>query len=270
MDDKLKYSVLLIALTGALTGCNVKGTVNESQDSTPNNQTYVSPVKRITYANNPLSYNWYNGNSGDQGVHRSVSLNSILARNVYLILDMSDTTKQIVCFDQGFKEQALKNAAVSFIDSLAANTNLGIINFDANGPREIADLESHRPSYLKQLLSDTDSGGTNPIAISFSYAFKSLQRQALKQQGYGTYDIVLLTDGGSDNESELIHTTRTITESSPVVIHVYELCATGENLLSKIPNVDYKPLHSKEDVWDAINSTYIDVSMSYDEPHFEQ
>lgn len=269
MSNKSK-SALIVILLASIAGCNKDtGTVSKTTTSGTEVKEQPLPIKRIVYANNALDENWFDNSNRAQMVGGQSNLSSMMAKNVYLILDASSTTTKSSCFGYGSKHQVMESAVYDFIDELPSNTNLGVIRFDANGPNEITSLEPVNGTFLKQLLSETNAGGANPVSITVSYAYKSLQKQAIKQQGYGEYHIVLLTDGGSDNESELLAATRTITESSPVVIHAYDFCPRSNNVLSSKSNIDYKPLHNEENLRNAIQNTFPRVSMSYDAPFKE-
>ncbi|AIW22693.1 VWA domain-containing protein [Vibrio coralliilyticus] len=269
MSNKSK-SALMVILLASIAGCNKDtGIVGQTTTSGTEVKEQPLPIKRIVYANNALDENWFDNSNVAQMVGGQSNLGRMMAKNVYLILDASSTTTKSSCFGYGSKHQVMESAVFNFIDELPSNTNLGVIRFDANGPNEITSLKPVNGTFLKQLLSETNAGGENPVAITVSYAYKSLQKQAIKQQGYGEYHIVLLTDGGSDNESELLAATRTITESSPVVIHAYDFCPRSDNVLSSKSNIDYKPLLNEENLRNAIQNTFPRVSMSYDAPFKE-
>ncbi len=269
MNNKSKSAVML-TLLASIAGCNKDTGIVVAEVDTGIVVAEVKeqqhPIKRIVYANNALDDNWFDNSNRAQMVDGQSNLSDMMAKNVYLILDASSTTTQSSCFGYGSKLQVMESAVYDFIDELPGNTNLGVIRFDANGPNEITSLEPVSGTFLKQLLSETNAGGENPVAITVSYAYKGLQKQAIKQHGYGEYHIVLLTDGGSDNASELLAATRTITESSPVVIHAYDFCPRSENVLSSKGNIDYKPLYNEGNLRNAIQSTFPRISISYDAP----
>lgn len=269
MNNKAKSAVMLAVFAG-LTGCNKdSGIVGKTKAPAPEVKVQKNPIKRIVYANNALDDNWFDSSNRTQMVDSRANLSEMMAKNVYLILDASSTTTQSSCFSYGSKQQVMEAAVYDFIDEIPGNTNLGVIRFDANGPNEITSLEPVNVTFLKQLLSETNAGGKNPVAITVSYAYKGLQKQAIKQQGYGEYHIVLLTDGGSDNANELLAATRTITESSPVVIHAYDFCPRSDNVLSSKADIDYKSLLNDESLRNAIHGTFPRISMSYEPPFKE-
>ena len=269
MNNKAKSAVVLAVLAG-LTGCNKdSGIVDKTKAPTPEVKVQRNPIKRIVYANNALDDNWFDKSSRMQVVSRQNNLSEMMAKNVYLIIDASSTVTESSCFGYGSKQQVMEASVFDFIDEVPGNTNLGVIRFDANGPNEITSLEPVNVTFLKPLLSDTKAGGQNPVAISVSYAYRALQKQAIQQQGYGEYHIVLLTDGGSDNANELLSVTRTISESSPVVLHAYDFCPRSDNPLSSTANIDYKPLLSDENLRNAIHGTFPRITMSYEAPFKE-
>lgn len=266
MNNKAKSAVLLTVLSG-LIGCNKSsGIVDRTEATVPEVKVKETPIQRIVYANNALADSWFSNDNKTATMDSRSILSEMMAKNVYLILDASSTTTQSSCFGYGSKQQVMEAAVFNFVDEMPENTNLGVIRFDSDGPNEIASLAPVDVTFLKQLMSETKAGGGNPVAITISYAYKALQRQAMTQNGYGEYHIVLLTDGGIDNSNELRAATRTITESSPVVLHTYDFCPSSYNELSSMANVDYKPLLNDENLRNAILGTFPIISMTYEAP----
>lgn len=149
--------------------------------------------------------------------------------NVMLVLDMSASMDGDECsgnFES--KAEAARTAFKAWIDTVPEETNIGLAIFGPDETRIAVPLGrsgAHREE-LFQAVDETRPNGSTPLSDAVALARGELERQALYQQGYGTYRLVVITDGehteGYDPRAEvkMILANR----NNPIEIHTIGFC----------------------------------------------
>ncbi len=149
--------------------------------------------------------------------------------NVMLVLDMSRSMDGDECsgtFES--KAEAARMAFKAWIDTVPEETNIGLAIFGPDGSKVVVPLGrsgAHRDK-LFQAVDATQPRGTTPLSDAVALARGELERQAPYQQGYGTYRLVVITDGqhseGYDPRTEvkMILANR----NNPIEIHTIGFC----------------------------------------------
>ena len=149
--------------------------------------------------------------------------------NVMLVLDMSASMGIDECSGNfGSKAEAARRAFKAWVDTVPEETNIGLAIFGPDGTRLAVPLGrsgAHRDE-LFQAVDATRPSGATPLSDAVALARGELERQALYQQGYGTYRLVVITDGehtdGYDPRAEvkMILANR----NNPIEIHTIGFC----------------------------------------------
>lgn len=149
--------------------------------------------------------------------------------NVMLALDMSGSMDEHQCagnFDS--KAEAARTAFKAWVDTVPEETNIGLAIFGPDGTRLAVPLGrsgAHRGELFQAVDATNPRGGT-PLSDAVALARGELERQALYQQGYGTYRLVVITDGEHTNgydpraEVKMILANR----NNPIEIHTIGFC----------------------------------------------
>ncbi len=149
--------------------------------------------------------------------------------NVMLALDMSASMDGEECsgtFES--KAEAARKAFKAWVSTVQEETNIGLAIFGPDGTRLAVPLGrgvAHRDE-LFQAVDETRPRGATPLSDAVTLARDELERQALYQQGYGTYRLVVITDGehteGYDPRAEvkMILANR----NNPIEIHTIGFC----------------------------------------------
>jgi hypothetical protein len=192
----LWLALIVIALTGVLSGCKSNSSSSSSQYSqqAANGSQSVDP-------NDPDSPPVMNG---------VVSTDD----NLYVVFDGSGSMDD--CVDsQGNvnnvhgcqkKIDGAKAAVRSVINSLPNDgVNIGLYVFDSNDRSEripLGPVKNNRGQFL-DAVNRIDAGSGTPLGPAITQGALALKRQYGKQLGYGTFRLIVVTDGMPDEMSDV-------------------------------------------------------------------
>jgi Ca-activated chloride channel family protein len=117
--------------------------------------------------------------------------------NVLVLLDTSGSMQEGMGGGV-IKMQAAQEALVNVLDKVPESTNIGVLTF-AGWAFELAPVTERKADLIARIRATTPSGGT-PLAQYTKIAGDSLLNTREKNRGYGTYKLLIVTDGeSSDN-----------------------------------------------------------------------
>lgn len=156
------------------------------------------------------------------------ALDPMLTRSNYMVvLDMSGSMDSDQCSGSfSTKSDAAKSALNVWIDSVDQEANLGLIIFDGQGPSVRVNLgQDNRPNFRQHVNTSRPNGGT-PLLSSLRLAHQELTERARYQQGYGTYRLMVITDGEhSEGENPRIEIEQIAgNPSNPIELHTIGFC----------------------------------------------
>ena len=202
-------------------------------DSTPpvTNQTPI-PAQTTTMASITMHAPSEWGNSSSGGTDAA----AFLTKNYYVVFDGSGSMSDSECSggDYHGRIAPARRAMVDFAHSLPADANLGLYVFDANSWSERVPLghgPANRASY-DRAINDTVAGNATPLGASLQIAYEALRKQSLKQNGYGEYYIVVVTDGGATDGDLMAKMVRKIA-ATPVVLETIGFCIPQGHALNQ-------------------------------------
>lgn len=111
-----------------------------------------------------------------------------LATNLAIVFDGSGSMA-------GEKIDIAKRSLAKFLTSVPADWNVGLIVFDNEGARESLSLGRHDTETINNTVASIRAGGGTPLGRTIDGAHKMLAAQRDKQQGYGRYMALVVTDG---------------------------------------------------------------------------
>jgi uncharacterized protein YegL len=115
-----------------------------------------------------------------------------LRKNIVILFDDSGSMMQ-----QGRIYKAQK-ATISLLKSLKEGTNISIYALNKKRVVELQPVEDGVESAIKK-IENIRANGSTPIGKSLTAVTKILERQKEKQSGYGSYTIVIVTDGKANS-----------------------------------------------------------------------
>ncbi|MBI5154183.1 VWA domain-containing protein [Candidatus Poribacteria bacterium] len=119
-----------------------------------------------------------------------------LASNLVVIFDGSGSMA-------GDKIQVAKRSLTAFMKAVPKEFNLGLLVFDGNGLRRVLELGQHDAAAIDSAVRPIEAGGSTPLGASVDEARKMLESQRERQQGYGRFEVLVVTDGEASDPKEL-------------------------------------------------------------------
>lgn len=111
-----------------------------------------------------------------------------LATNLAIVFDGSGSMA-------GEKIETAKKSLAQFLASVPKDWNVGLIVFDNAGVREALPIGRHEGDEVDATVAAIRAGGGTPLGKTINDAHEMLAAQRTKQQGYGRYMALVVTDG---------------------------------------------------------------------------
>lgn len=207
----------LIALPFALAGCSDDGSTSSETSTSETaglNLATVSEAKQAA---------WPPGSIEDTD-----TLDSNLTRTNYMVvLDMSGSMSLDDCSGRyPSKAEAARVALSAWLEGVEREDNLGLVAFDHRGLNVAVPLgRSNRESFQAAVRHSSPHGGT-PLHDAVRLAREQLTTRAEYQQGYGTYRLVVITDGQHNPGQDPTPQINAILDNpaNPIEIHTIGFC----------------------------------------------
>ncbi|WP_194435381.1 vWA domain-containing protein [Vibrio fluminensis] len=223
----------------------------------------VSGVKGESYAFRGADQSWPGAGNADL-----VLADNKDTANYYVIFDGSGSMQETECGNGSQRIEVAKQAVGTFFDALPKNANVGLIIFDAKGTRNAVPLKPNDPDLLKSFTNDSSFGGGTPLGYTLDYAYKELMKQGQMQQGYGEFNIVVLTDGAASDPDDMEKAIEHITYNSPVSLHTIGFCLGDSHALNKKGVINYQPAANAAELVKGLQSVLAE-SPSFDTASFD-
>jgi len=163
----------------------------------------------------------------------------LTARNFVLVFDGSGSMADKKCSGNRTKLEVAKDAVVDWSASVPADANVGLVSFHRNGWSKVPLAAQNREGFIK-LVKGVVSGGGTPLDEAVSSAYEMLTKQAQRQLGYGTYTIVVVTDGIANDPAALMKVVNGILGNTPIVIYTIGFCIGNRHSLNQRGRTIYK------------------------------
>lgn len=152
---------------------------------------------------------------------------NLFADNYVLVFDDSGSMNSYNCGGGKLRINVAKDGALKFGNSLPADANLGLVVLNH---QPVLDLVAGNRAEFEKWIKATGAGGGTPLVWSVKRARDMLLLQMQKQRGYGTYHIVVVTDGesGDGNPAPLV---KEIVSKTPINVHVIGFCTDKSHSL---------------------------------------
>lgn len=165
---------------------------------------------------------------------KEVTLDPVLTRrNFAVVIDGSGSMA-------GSKMEQAKASVTEFLKAVPPDDNLGLVTFDSHGIVERVPLGVNNRPVFNDIVLKMSAGGGTPLKSSIEYAVKSLREQAQKQQGYGEYHLLVVTDGEANPGEDPTDVVNKTLMFSPIVIHVIGFNIGLNHSLNQPGRTDYK------------------------------
>lgn len=189
--------------------------------------------------------------------------NDPLKVNFYVVLDGSGSMDDSSCAEGSTRQLVARKALEEFSKSLPPEYNLGLLAFDSEGITERMPLGSSNRSAFVQAVNSVQANSGTPLRTAIERAFEKLAQQAKKQQGYGEYHLIVVTDGDAGLSEDPEKIVRKIAHESPVVLHTLGFCI-GEDHVLNSKFVNFKPANNPSELVKGL-SDVITESLSFNQ-----
>ena len=242
---KTTYSSFLLAVmlsASSLAGCSSD---SQPQSASPAQQAPVVqakpeplPVVSQPIPHSPATVNWVLPSKemmtrDDQSI--VVVPEDMMAVNWAVVLDNSGSMKTTQCSGQETRMVAGGKAVIAFSKKRSGSDNFALILFTGNHPfvRLAMPLGQDRALLMKEVEAARADFNT-PLGPAIEAAYGELFKQGKRQGWYGSYHIVVVTDGDWNQGADPGPIVKRIVSGSPVQIHTVGFC-TGDGHRLNIP-----------------------------------
>jgi len=240
----LRACLALIATLG-LAGCDAPSGGASTVIPEPAAPAVEAPVAAESH--------WPFAGEGTGDASAVLSPAALMASNYYVVFDASGSMSEPQCDGWGTKIAVAKQAIIDFADKVPKDANLGMSVFQQDGIQEIVPIGPLDRGAVASVVADVMAGGRTPLSESIERAYAALTAQGRRQQGYGEYHLIVVTDGESTDADPAQVVDRVLSES-PVVMHTIGFCIGEQHSLNQPGRVLYRPAGSAEELAEGFSS----------------
>ncbi len=198
-----------------------------------------------SYASTPLQNTWPGGEENEADI--LTASRDLMSKNYYLILDASGSMMEDTCSSgHSSKMQSAIKALDYFASQLPETANFGLAIFLYGELKELLPLGKNNRNNIDELLSRIIPSGGTPLDQAITFGYQKLFAQGKRQQGYGEYNLVIITDGLASGGHDPKHAVEQILNESPVAIHTIGFCIKENHALNRPGLTVYRSANDPE------------------------
>ena len=170
--------------------------------------------------------------------------------------DPERLTTVIVFDDSGSMENEIEDAKTAVrqaIGSLPASGRVAVLGLNSGvilGSMPVAAAQQA----IDRAITPVQADGGTPLGVRLGDAFRMLEAEAASQRGFGTYRVIVTTDGAASDEDVLRDTVVQVLSTSPVEIATIGL-GIGEGHPLNLPGLtSYVAVDSVDRLADALQA----------------
>lgn len=188
---------------------------------------------------------------------------AIYQDNIVVILDASGSMKEVMSGGQS-RMEAAKDALLQMLDKVPSTTNVGVLVFsgqDASGRglREdwVYPLGPVDKAVLERAIRKPSAGGNTPLGRYMKKGADSLLAQRRGQKGYGTFRLLVVTDGeASDAPVVEKHLPDILSRGIAVDVIGVDM-STGHSLATRVHS--YRSANDPESLKRAVSEVFAEI-----------
>jgi uncharacterized protein with von Willebrand factor type A (vWA) domain len=173
------------------------------------------------------------------------------ASNFYFVFDMSGSMDE-KCSGRR-KIDGAKEAVTRFMKNIPDDVNIGLMLFGTRSGDDYAEAlpiaSGNKEEFLKIINSLQPSGGT-PLGEALSASVDKIVEQYKKQLGYGTYRIIIITDG-EQTGIDLKQPCNYLAQHGFIGLYSIGLCMKSSHTLKKY-SLSYRDANNYEELEQAL------------------
>jgi Ca-activated chloride channel homolog len=174
----------------------------------------------------------------------------LMADNWEFVIDASGSMGSSACGTGGLpRMETAKSGVIKFSQSLPEKVNRGLVVFSERsrqGIQEWLKLGSGNRAEFSRLVSIILPEGGTPLRSAIQLAAKVLTAQAQSQRGYGTYHLVVVTDGEAEGGEDPGPSAKNLVTTTAITMHVIGFCVDGKHSLDLTGYTQYASASNPE------------------------
>lgn len=185
--------------------------------------------------------------------------------NVVIVLDASGSMREKMSGTAVSKMEAAKAALKEVLAQVPDSTHVGLLQFSAKDLREnwLYPLGPRDERALLQAIEQPQPGDATPLGAFIKTGADRLLEERAKQYGYGTYRLLIVTDGeASDKKLVNRHTPDVI--SRGIIMDVIGVDMRNEHTLAKQAH-SYRRANDPASLRSAVAAVFAEVAQSGDD-----
>lgn len=194
-------------------------------------------------------YDWLSGVESSNTVDTEEIM---FDENYYFIIDGSGSMEGSSCDSNERKIDVAKRAVISYVQTLPAEVNVGLLAFDSEGITERFPLSKTNRSEFYNQVNAIKYDSSTPLKTAMNNAYEKIQEQAVAQHSHGVYNMIIVTDGEADKGQDPTMVIRKIGYESPVNITTIGFCIGSNHSLNNENFVNYYAASSYEDIMSGL------------------
>lgn len=189
--------------------------------------------------------------------------NDLTAKTYYLVIDGSGSMEDRSCGGGRTRIETAKRVINDFLLSIPADANSGLYVFDSTKNAERAPIAPHEPTKLQEIVNRIIAGNGTPLGAAIRHGAQKLTEQARRQQGYGEYNLVVVTDGDAGDAGVMKEQVDLISQQSPIAIHTIGFCIDGRHALNQPNIINYRDASNASELLSGLQAVLAE-SESFD------
>lgn len=180
--------------------------------------------------------------------------------NIVVVLDGSGSMAERMSGTANEKMQVARDALKTVLRNIGDNTQIGIIAFGNVNHEWVYPLALKNVNQINAAIDSINADGGTPLGEYMKKGADALLQQRAKQRGYGSYRLLVVTDGEATDQSKVDEYVPDI-KSRGIFLDVIGVDMKKDHGLSKVAN-SYRKGNNPNELQSALQEVFAEVSAS--------
>lgn len=183
--------------------------------------------------------------------------------NVVIVLDASGSMKDAMSGTFTMKMDAAKQALHQVLQHVPETTHIGLLVFSSANVKDpwVYPLGPRDDMKLKAAIDLPQPNGTTPLGKFIKKGADRLLEEREKQHGYGSYRLLVVTDGEASDKGLMNHMTDLLLKRGVITLDVIGVDMAGRHTLATRSH-SYRQANNPESLARAIREIFAEISAS--------
>ena len=192
-----------------------------------------------------------------------VCAQEVYTDNVVIVLDASGSMKEKMKGTRIVKMTAAKQALHQVLQHVPETTHIGLLVFSSANVKDpwVYPLGPRDEDKLKAAIDLPHPGGGTPLGKFIKKGADRLLQEREKQHGYGSYRLLVVTDGEAGDEGFMKHATGLLLQRGVITLDVIGVDMAGRHTLATRSH-SYRQANDPESLTRAVQEVFAEISTS--------